>query len=324
MENWGLIGHEWAVHMLQGRLAHNRLGHAYLITGSPGVGRSTLALRLAQAVNCLSAPQPCGDCRACILIERGIHPDVSTLRAEGRSIKTDMIREMQQDFSLQPLEARYKVVIVEEIEQATDNAADALLKTLEEPPRNAKLILTADNVQHVRPTIVSRSQVIALRPVPAGAIQQALEAYEGVTPEQAAMLAHLAAGRPGWALRALTDETILAERAALQDAILSALHADRVGRFKYVEEIYRREGLIDLLELWQAWWRDVLLRAEGSGVPPINADRYDEIEGLATQLTREEVRTALRAVRETLGQISATNVNKRLALEVMMLRMPYL
>jgi DNA polymerase-3 subunit delta' len=255
---------------------------------------------------------------------RDAHPDVQRITAEGRSIKTDTIRTMQHGLTLQPLEARYKIVLIEDFQKATDNAADALLKTLEEPPSKAKLILTADTRHNVRQTIVSRSQIIALRPVPAALIEDALSHTTELPAEQAAMVAHLAAGRPGWALRAAADSTLLADRGEIIDELLTVLYGDRVDRFAYAEAIYRRENLIDILEMWQAWWRDILLVAEGSSTYPVNADRVEDVHAVAGLLTREEARDALRAIRKTLDIVTNTNANKRLALEVMLLNIPYL
>ncbi|MGF1507389.1 MAG: ATP-binding protein [Anaerolineae bacterium] len=321
-----MIGHEWAVYLMRGRLATGRFGHAYLITGTPGIGRATLAIRAAQALNCLdtTSPDPCFSCRACVMIERGIHPDITTIAAEGRTIKTETIREMQHDLALQPLEGRYKIVLIEDFQKATDNAADALLKTLEEPPSRARLLLTADAARNVRPTIVSRSQVITLRPVPSRVIEEALVERDYASPQEAPLLAHLAAGRPGWAISAATDPTVLENRIAVQQQIIDVLRANRVYRFSYAESIYRSEGLGEMLDIWQAWWRDIMLRVEGADVAPVNADRTDDIDRLGAMLGVEEVRKALRAVRATIHLLNHTNANKRLALEVMLLQMPYI
>lgn len=326
-DNWGLIGHEWAVDLLASRLATGRTGHAYLITGVPGTGRFTLALRFTQAMNCQSADWPfgvpCGHCRACTLIARGVHPDVQVIRADGRSIKIEAIRDLQRDLTVSPIEGRYRVAIIEEMQTATDQAADALLKTLEEPPASTRLILTADAAENVRPTIVSRCQVVPLRPVRPQAIAAALMQRYDLPADEANTLARLAAGRPGWAITAVDDENQLARRREMIDMLLDVLRAGRTERFNLSERIARDNSLPLLLETWQSWWRDLLLTVEGSSVAPVNADRWEELRALTYDVTSEEVRRALLAIRRTMDALSK-NANARLALDVMFLDMPYL
>ena len=128
--DWGVIGHEWAVELLRRSIAHDRLRHAYLIGGPSGVGKTALAIGLARTVNCLSETiRPCGKCRACRLIAAHNHVDVTIISAEDKTLKIDQIREMQHTLALHPIEARYRVVILQRFHQANPQAADALLKT---------------------------------------------------------------------------------------------------------------------------------------------------------------------------------------------------
>lgn len=321
--NWGLIGHEWAVDLLARRLAMGRMAHATLITGPASTGRTALALRLAQAINCRGESPPCGQCRACALIERRGHPDLHFIEPEGRSIKIEQMRDLQVDLTLHPMEARYRVAIIREFQRATDSAADALLKTLEEPPASTRLILTASAAESVFPTIVSRCQVIALRPVPVEQISAALMERTKMDTDRAAMLARLSGGRPGWALSAASDPTLLEARGKLIDDLLNILGQDRAGRFAYSEAVHRTEDLTALLEIWRSWWRDMVLLVSGSQVAPANADRADELAWLAEIVSLSEARMALDAVCSTLDALER-NANARLALDVMLLRMPYL
>jgi DNA polymerase-3 subunit delta' len=165
-EAWSVIGHEWAVRLLSGQIAAGRTRHAYLFTGAPGLGKTTLAMRLAQAFNCIGGSPPCNKCRPCDLIGRGGHPDVLIVQPEGTSIKIEAIRDLQAALTLRPLEARFRVALILNANRLTDAAADALLKTLEEPPATARLLLTSESAEATLPTIVSRCQVITLRPVP--------------------------------------------------------------------------------------------------------------------------------------------------------------
>ena len=210
--NWPIIGHEWAVELLQHSLAAGRQPHAVLFAGPAQIGKRTLALALAAAINCTSkGARPCGQCRSCRLIEHNSHPDVRVVQAEaGESsregvLKIDQIRELQHAAALGPLESSYKVFVLREIERANLPAANALLKTLEEPPSQVVLLLTSARPHALLPTIISRCQVLALRPLPLGQIASALVERWGASQEEADLLSRLSEGRIGWAVQRLKD-----------------------------------------------------------------------------------------------------------------------
>ncbi len=319
--NWGLIGHEWAVEMLAARLAAGRLAHAYLLTGPPGIGKMALAVRLAQAINCLDPDPPCGVCRPCDLIGRGLHSDVQIVAADGRSIKIDAVRDLQRDVILRPLEARSRIAIIQDAQAATGHAADALLKLLEEPPPTTRLLLTAEAASGLPPTIASRCQAIPLRPVPAERIAAALREQLDLAPEQAVLIARLSGGRPGWALEAAANPDLLTGRAEQIGWLIDALHAGRTARFALSEALARHDALPHVLDVWQSWWRDAFLLAEGSQTAPVNADHLDDLRRVAAAITPQQARLALRAIRRTLDALDR-NANTRLAVEVMLLDLP--
>ena len=168
-----LVGHDRTVKLIRAMLDSDRLPHALLITGPAGVGKHTLALGLAQAANCLAdlPDRPCGRCKACAKIERRTHPDVSAIEPEGRLrvIKIESIRELRKQIAFRPYEWRTKVFIVREADRMqvqSDSAANALLKTLEEPPPSSLLILTAPKESDLLTTIVSRCLRLKLAPLP--------------------------------------------------------------------------------------------------------------------------------------------------------------
>lgn len=329
--SWPVIGHEWAVELLAQAINIGRLRHAYLITGSQGIGKRTIAIAFAQAIVCSETNAPCLECRTCTLVAQGKHPDVTSITplVSGKLIKRDKIviepiRELIYHFSLRPIEAPRRVAVISDFEYATEAAANALLKTLEEPPGDGLLILTSESTDHLLSTIVSRCEHLALRPLRRGMVQRALTEGWNAPAEKAELLAHISAGRLGWAVRMVNDDDALERRFALLDDMAKILSGSRVERFSYADLLSKdREAVRDALYLWQSWWRDVLLIASGSRSPLTNIDHEAEVNAGARLLTIAQACQAVESIRTCLEQIEK-NANARLALEVLMLKLPRL
>lgn len=317
--------------MLSQAIAHDRVGHAYLFTGPDRVGRSTLARTFAQALNCTaeSEERPCGECRSCRLIAADRHPDVRVVAPEvsdrgTQSIKIDQIRSLQQDLSLSTYEARYKIAILKRFDAASIGAANAFLKTLEEPPTNVILMLTAWDADTLLPTITSRCRVVSLRPIPTPLIEEALMTRWNTPEKEANVLAHLADGRLGWAVRAWHDQALLQERTGYLDLLTGALETNRTGRFALADRLARKpDTLPALLHIWLGWWRDLALlkhnrRALGWLT---NADQLDRLHEFSGRWTRPQVVRSLRQTRDALWQLEY-NANTRLVLENLLLVYP--
>lgn len=334
--NWNMIGHEWAVAALEHALGSNRLGHALLISGPAQVGKSTLALRLAQALNCERGPAPCGECRACRRIASGNFPDVrigglaqqTALQKPGESVKArlgiDAVREWQSNMHLRPYDGQRRVFILHDAETMTEQASNALLKTLEEPPPYATLILVAHGSGDLLPTITSRCHSLKLRPLPRQQIVTALQDRWSVAPDDAEIVAAWSGGRLGWALHMAQEPVALQVRMDQRDALIELQAQSLAQRFKWVESISKkgseRDEIIGVLELWQSWWRDVLLVAAGVEDSIINIDRLEELR----QLRRLPL-PAIHATLQRLDQASVQireNVSPQLALEQIVLGLP--
>ena len=323
MGKWPLVGHEWALDLLSQTIVSNRLSHAYLITGPPQVGKTTLAKAFAQALVCeKNDGRPCGQCRTCQRLMQGRYPDIQLITAEKSTIQIAQVRALQADAALSPLEGRYKVFIIREIEQATPPAANALLKTLEEPPPQVVLLLTSAHRDQLLPTIVSRCQILGLRSLPLDQVQTALEKRWGVDGERAALLARLSAGRIGWAVTAHTDPTLWGARAKGLDDLLSLAEADHLDRLAFSEVLSRqRDRIENTLGLWTAWWRDVLLIQQGLPGEIVNLDRRIQLTQQAALYSPAQVASALNDLLRTVQRLRA-NVNARLALDMLTLRLP--
>lgn len=339
MTAWNnIIGHEWAVQLLHGAIVHDRVGHAYLITGPAHIGKTTLARTFAQALNCEApdpAQRPCGLCRPCKLITANRHPDVRLLEPEisGRgkpTIKIDQIRALQQGLSLAAYEARYKVAILTQFDAANPNAANAFLKTLEEPPANVILLLTAGDADTLLATIVSRCRTVGLRPLASDQIAQSLTTRWHVPDDRAELLAHLADGRLGWAVMAHQTPELLTVRQQQLDALQKALAGRRIARFALADELTRKPELLpDVLRGWLSWWRDLLILAQferATVSPPsyslTNIDRQAELRELARRWPAEAILHSLTQTNQALWQLDH-NANTRLVLENLLLAYPF-
>lgn len=323
--SWPVIGHDWAVDLMRRAIAAKRLPHALLITGTPNVGKGTLARFLAQELLCTGARPPCGGCRACRMVATGNHPDLLWVAPEGHSIKISQVRELTRQLTLSPLEGPWQIAVLDRFEMATPGAANALLKTLEEPPRSVILVLLAQRAEILLPTIVSRCQTIALRPIPRAAIEKALSEGRGVPLEKAQLLSHVCGGRFGWAISALTSPELLEQRAQRLDDLAKLLGSNRVTRFAYADWLAGQPSqlILETLEHWTGWWRDVLLLISRSCVALTNIDRREELARVAGLCHIGTVQAALSALQSTVDQISH-NANSRLALEVLLLDLPVL
>ncbi|MCH9017210.1 MAG: DNA polymerase III subunit delta' [Chloroflexi bacterium] len=332
---WTIFGQDHLLKRLEPTLQQRRQSHAYLLSGPPHVGKMAMAINLSQAVNCLEGPgAPCGTCTQCTRIAAGLHADISILvpgqGEEGRSPKTvigiDAIKELIHRVSLNPYEGSSSVVIIDGAESMSDDAANALLKTLEEPPPQVMFLLLTANEGAVLPTIRSRCQRMVLVPLSRDAMVQRLVSGHQTTPEQAEHLFRLSRGCLGWAIGALDDAQVLEQRQADLERMQETLDAGLETRFTYANEIASlfgsdRDAAKDLLALWLRWWRDLLLIKEGAEEFLHNADYSDSLRNQASGLSTAEIVQFINRLMQTLSNLDS-NVNPRLAMEVLMLNLP--
>lgn len=337
--NWGLVGHTWAVDYLRRSLLHGRGAHAYLFSGPEHIGKSLLALRLAQALVCdVDGPDPCLVCRGCKRVAKGNHPDVRSISlatqaatdksdTKSRELKIGTVREWQRDIDLRPFEAARRVFVLEDAQALNEAAANAMLKTLEEPPPYATLILIAHGAGDLLPTIVSRCRTLRLRPLARETIAQALQTRYNVAADDAALVAAWSNGQIGWAFTATENPDMLEQQQQRLDTLIDLGRASRVARLRWAEERakeYRggdHGAALDWVRLWQSWWRDVLLTRSGNLSALTHLDRRADLEALAQRVSIERVHQFLVQLDAVRGQL-ADNVNPQLAFENVTLHVP--
>lgn len=346
---WSTIGQDHLLRQLDAGLRSGRLAHAYLLSGPPHVGKMTLALDLAASVNCavLGGKQggsmfaepgdsqgPCGDCEPCQRIRRGVFADLKVVAVGGdprvaTRISIEQVREAESFLAVTPVEGSWKVVIfdgAETLAAGQSEPANALLKTLEEPPPQVLVLLLATNEDAILPTIRSRCRTLPLRPMPGEALSEYLVSQRGVETDNARRLARLARGCPGWAINVLDDPNHLEAFRKQLSQVSSVASSPLDARFSYANNLAGsfsgdRETVRQELYLWERWWRDVLLIKEGLPERVHNDDWLAELTTHADAASAPDIVSFLESVRETLSALDA-NVNPRLALECLMLAVP--
>ena len=313
--------------MLDYGLRTDAIAHAYLLVGPRHVGKGTLAINLAQALNCDGPELPCGQCHSCQRIREGKHADVISIGLDsGTEIGIDDIRGLQRSANLPPYEGKCKVFIIDEAEYLSTEAANALLKILEEPPPSVVWLLLAAEEERLLPTIISRCQRLELKPVPSERVQEVLVNSYNVDGDKAELLTQLCHGRLGWALSALADSDMLEQRSQRIDRLASMLTAGIEQRFACAQELASQFGQdrkagSEITEIWVDWWRDLMLVKGGCQEAVINVDFKAVLKEQARVLSMSQIKESLTNL-GLLQEAISKNVNPRLALEWLMLTLP--
>jgi len=304
-------GQDRAISFLKGSIETGRMSHAYIFHGPSGVGKKLTAVNFAKAVNCLGGgASSCDACASCRKSDSSNHPDLSILKPEkeGSAIGIDAVRALIKDVGLKPYEGKKKFYIIDEASSMKEEAQNALLKTLEEPPSDSVIILIAESLGRLFPTIVSRSQAVKFFPLRIDEVRDILVEKYGVEAPKAHILAHLSSGRLGEALR-YRDEEFFAKR----DRVITAL-ADRT----FFESDFDKLTKADLkiyLNILLTWYRDILVAKAGGvdGPEVVNIDRKEAILAEAAGTGFDRLDRMIRQVIST-NSFVEQNVNPKLAM----------
>ncbi len=305
------------VSLLRRSLDSGKIAHAYIFEGIEGCGKKKTALALVKAIFCREV-EGCGRCPACRKVDALQHPDLHVIEPDGAFIKIDQIRDLQRELSYRPFEATKKACVMEAAERLNPAAANAFLKTLEEPPGNALLILLTTNASAVLPTILSRCQRLSFSPLPSELIEQYL-GETGVPAQAAKVAASLAGGSMKKALE-ISGEDTLRRRGDILERIASLSTKEVSPLFALAEELGSdRDGAMEVLDLLTVFWRDVLLMQAG-GMDPANSDLLPLLKQEVARSTAEKTMEKIELVSRT-RQALQRNVNPRLALEVLFMEL---
>lgn len=316
-----IIGHRHILNYFKNSIENKRISHAYLFEGSEHLGKRTIALWLAKILECQDRKdgKPCNECRSCRDIDKNQHPDVIVISVpeNKNDISIGQIRGLRRGLSLSAHSSLYKIAIIDSAEKMTDEAANALLKTLEEPRGNVVLILITNMVSVLLGTILSRCQEIKFRTVK----RQEIEDYllkKGHDKKEAEIISRLSLGRPGIAID--LSESKIADNFSNQELteFLNFLSISYPERCKFIEKTIKKEiALNELLDKWLNWFRDLFFIKRGAKDLVIDIENYHILEKEGSRYKEEDLLKIIKQIQKTQHLISATNVNPKLALEVL-------
>lgn len=316
-----IIGHENIIKSLKNTILNNNVSHGYLFQGSKSIGKSKLARVFAKTLLCKEKKDvPCNQCTSCLKFDSGNHPDVYIQNVQGESFKKEQIEELQRSIKTLPYEGERKIYILEDIDKITQQAQNSFLKTLEEPPIYVTILMTVTNSHSLLPTIVSRCQVLKLRPVESIKIEELLVNNYHKSQEEARIISSFSNGIIGEAINLAHSEDFRNQREEIISVIDRTLNSDKFKIFS-ISEFFQsqREKIEGILDMMMVWFRDVLFLKElDESNFIINKDKIDILANHSLKLNREKIYEIIKILNKTKENISS-NVNYDLSIEVMLL-----
>lgn len=311
-----ILGHQKQWKFLQKNALGQKLSHGYLFSGPEKVGKQTIASEWVKSLHCQSSDRkkrPCNTCSSCQMILRGIHPDALFVgpAEQNKGIQIGQIRELIYKLYLKPFLSSYKTVIIDQADSMNAHAQNCFLKTLEEPQGSTVLILVASHPEILFETIRSRVQEIKFHALAKDKIRDFLRT-KGLSEKQANEIAILCLGKPGKALEFLENPEKLQEEQKQVMALVKALNSDLGDRFQYANSLSKKP-LQAILEVWLIYFREFLLSKTGTQ----ERDTF-LLDGLAN-ISLPRIKKIIESLETTNFLISTKNINKRLALEILMM-----
>jgi DNA polymerase III subunit delta' len=324
-----IVGHEGPKAILQAAIRHDRVAHAYLFHGEERIGKRFTAMRFAQALNCeegqdVENPDACGLCRSCMQIEAHTHPDFILIEPDRElanpQIKIEQIRGLEQQIIYRPLIGAFKIVLIDESDRMTIGAANALLKTLEEPPAHSIFVLTTSRPYALPSTIQSRCQSLRFVPAAQTQVEAALIVKRNIPPDDARLVAIASQSRVGLALH-----TDIKSLRTTQDEFHTLLSSPSLRSIAVVlsaaESLAKSDRASEALEWIAQWLRDLMLVTIGAQSDLLlNTERLTELKNIARSVRLDALLDLLAEI-ERIQRASTRNINLQLALETLFLQL---
>lgn len=316
MNSLDIIGQSALIRRLKNIMDSGRIVHSYIFTGPDGAGKKTISNYFAKILLCEGMDKPCNTCKSCRQVESGNHPDIIKIESQSNIIRVDSIRELRQDISIKPFQGERKIYIIEKGDTMNPQAQNAFLKTLEEPPKHAIIIILAENLASLLPTIVSRCQIIRIPPLSAQEIAQIIESRVEIPHDKALVFAKLAQGIPGRGLElALSEEyqQMRDESLELLIKLSKSSIAQAMGCVDYFLD--NRDNAIEILDMIELWLRDVLVLKQGNLRQIIvNIDKISYLEDLANSFTTRDIQCIIDSIEQS-KRMLMSHANFQLTIE---------
>lgn len=319
-----IIGYDDLKKHLQIAISKQKLAHAYIIEGAEGSGKKLIAGTLAKTLQCEAGGEaPCNVCVSCQTFDSGNHPDVIYVeQKKKKSIGVEEIRQqVQESIGVKPYKYPYKIYIIDAADKLTEQAQNALLKTIEEPPPYAMIFLLSKNSNSFLPTILSRCVILHLRPLSSKVIKEYLGKEEQIPDYQAELYARFASGAIGQAKQLASSEEFVTMRQDITDILSTLTSQSPVDRMKIADTMEKYKDRMDaILNLMMIWYRDILFYKEfGESEHIMNKDALQTISSLSV-LSYEGILGNLERIEDTKKQLKR-NTNFRLTMEILLLNL---
>ena len=322
-----IVGQERAIKILTKSQKENKISSSYIFVGSEGTGKKLTAIEFTKAVNCLNLNknlEACDNCHSCNEINKQYCPDLKIVETTKGLIKIEQIREIRKEIELKPFRSKKKVYIIDKAEKMTLEASNCLLKTIEEPPYYAIIILICSKIDPILPTIISRCQIVNFGLVNSLKMKKILlNKINNLEKDKAEIISKLAQGSIGKAFKLIADKEYFIRR----EEVLDYLSAIFPGKYdddifakaeKMVSEIDRIEEILEMIKLW---YRDILIiKNTGNQKYIVNCDKL-EIVGRKSQIYSQKMLIDILDYLEQVEEYLMKNVNKRLILERLFIKM---
>lgn len=321
MNTFDIIGQSALINRLKIALESGRIVHSYIFAGLPGAGKRTLSNYFAKMLLCDGGSKPCNTCQSCSQVDSQNHPDLIRLTSQTKTIGVEPIRELRADIGIKPFQGSRKIYIIEKGDTMTPQAQNAFLKTLEEPPEYAVIIILADNLAGLLSTIVSRCQIIRIPGLSTRQVAEIIERKANISSEMALVFARLSEGLPGKGLDlALSQEyrEMREESLKILEGLSKSSLVQAMGYIDYFLD--NRDKAIEILDLMELWLRDALVLKQSSCQDIIiNMDKLTYIKSLANNFTLSHIQCIIENIEDS-KKMLMSHANFHLAIENLLVK----